>query len=617
MILNNINNLMVGSTQASKVYLGSTTIWEKNSSELPAGYTQLEYIESTGTQYIDTGIIPTQGTSVEIDFQYINLLADTALFGIWEDPWNALLYHCTLYNDKWYFGSYDTDDGNIDWINGSPDNQRYTVKIDGLGNLYQNNVLLKQNSELTTYETTLPIYIFARNNGNSASNLASIRCFGARIYSNEGVLLRDYIPCLNINNIAGLFDLITKTFYSSQGEDNFLYGLKISLPAGYTQVEYIASTATGGQYIDLNLQWFTDVNSIGLNAKFNMIGSGADNHDQATLIGAMYESSPYPGYVIRKDGNQYAQTGMYLGSYGGKFATIGQDFTFTGSKSNISVSHNQTTTLFCGLKSNNTPQRYSEAKIYYMMIYKNDILVRDLIPCINSESVAGLYDLVNSVFYSSQGDEEFDYYPRSTYVEDGLIFHLDGINKGSVEGKWTDLANGIEFTPYNSPILEDNCYDLSSGHFEGDAGTLFNSTENIYTVEVCFESSKNSFYIFGGGNRGSSHPFFFSSNKTICWGQDLKTYIYPDDFNGAYTMSFNEDRAIGNGTLLESSGSDYWDARDNTIIMIAFAANGGAKDNPFEGKLYSIRVYNRRLTEEEQRHNQAIDNERFNLGLTL
>lgn len=36
-----------------------------NLSGLPSGYTQLEYIESTGTQYIDTGIIPTDETKGE------------------------------------------------------------------------------------------------------------------------------------------------------------------------------------------------------------------------------------------------------------------------------------------------------------------------------------------------------------------------------------------------------------------------------------------------------------------------------------------------------------------------------------------------------------------------
>ena len=36
---------------------------------LPSGYTQYEYIESSGTQYIDTGFKPNQNTRTVIDFQ--------------------------------------------------------------------------------------------------------------------------------------------------------------------------------------------------------------------------------------------------------------------------------------------------------------------------------------------------------------------------------------------------------------------------------------------------------------------------------------------------------------------------------------------------------------------
>lgn len=45
--------------------------------------------------------------------------------------------------------------------------------------------------------------------------------------------------------------------------------------------------------------------------------------------------------------------------------------------------------------------------IHYCRIYEDDVLVRDLVPCKNSSGVAGLYDLVNGVFYQSSGTEAF------------------------------------------------------------------------------------------------------------------------------------------------------------------------------------------------------------------
>ena len=48
---------------------------------LPSGVQGLEYIESTGTQWIDLGIKPTIDTGVEIDFQVTQLTTNMGVFG--------------------------------------------------------------------------------------------------------------------------------------------------------------------------------------------------------------------------------------------------------------------------------------------------------------------------------------------------------------------------------------------------------------------------------------------------------------------------------------------------------------------------------------------------------
>ena len=48
---------------------------------LPSGYTQLEYIESTGTQYIDTGIKANLNTKAILDFQLSNYNNRGAILG--------------------------------------------------------------------------------------------------------------------------------------------------------------------------------------------------------------------------------------------------------------------------------------------------------------------------------------------------------------------------------------------------------------------------------------------------------------------------------------------------------------------------------------------------------
>ena len=53
---------------------------------LPAGYKQVEYIESTGTQYIDTGLVLTDNTKTNIDFVLTSLTeSSTGIVGAWSE----------------------------------------------------------------------------------------------------------------------------------------------------------------------------------------------------------------------------------------------------------------------------------------------------------------------------------------------------------------------------------------------------------------------------------------------------------------------------------------------------------------------------------------------------
>jgi len=49
----------------------------------------------------------------------------------------------------------------------------------------------------------------------------------------------------------------------------------------------------------------------------------------------------------------------------------------------------------------------SASRLYSCQIYDNGTLVRDYVPCKNSSGVAGLYDLVNGVFYTNAGTGSF------------------------------------------------------------------------------------------------------------------------------------------------------------------------------------------------------------------
>lgn len=68
------------------------------SSFLPDGFTAVKYIQSSGTQYIDTGRKLTQESDITIDFSIVDRLdRDAAIFGSRE---SALKNNLSLFQNK-------------------------------------------------------------------------------------------------------------------------------------------------------------------------------------------------------------------------------------------------------------------------------------------------------------------------------------------------------------------------------------------------------------------------------------------------------------------------------------------------------------------------------------
>ena len=207
----------------------------------------------------------------------------------------------------------------------------------------------------------------------------------------------------------------------------------------FEQLEYISSTSTGGQYIDLGCKLMENTDDIQIDMKFNFKGHGKDGKQQSTFIASQPETSPYPGFTCRigahnmetgiefvlkwfisdeltprVDGNRY-----YYKKFSGASASnviIKNSYeTNTIIEESILLTdipqaqcHNMNTHLFCALNSSGQPFRFSEVDVYYMRIYKGGTLLRSLWPVRRkSDNAIGLYDSVNDYLYISQGDQPF------------------------------------------------------------------------------------------------------------------------------------------------------------------------------------------------------------------
>lgn len=198
---------------------GSTAI-------LPSGYTKVEYLESSGTQYIDTGFKHNQSTRVVADFECFSGSVHPQVFGASGSSYgNSLLF--LGYKDLSKFLSY-YNGTRIDYeadISG-----RHT--IDANKNIFTlDNETVIASFDSATFTSSFNMYLFAYNNNGTATNLANVRIYSCQIYDN-GTLIRDFIPCLNSSGTAGLYDTVNGVFYTNAGSGTFAVGQTVGADGG-------------------------------------------------------------------------------------------------------------------------------------------------------------------------------------------------------------------------------------------------------------------------------------------------------------------------------------------------------------------------------------------------
>ena len=187
---------------------------------LPDGYTQLEYIESTGNQWIDTGIVPDQNTRIKCKINTLGISSASnfiAPYGAAVDYKNSA-FECYSWN-----GTLEFNYGNqYKFTSTLPDN--YTIEIDHNKNTVTcNGETIAFAQQVFTAPKSLVLFGMHRPSGVTPGKCAS---FYYEIYSGKD-LMRNYIPCKNQSGVAGMYDAIVGTFYESAGSNPFVSGPEI------------------------------------------------------------------------------------------------------------------------------------------------------------------------------------------------------------------------------------------------------------------------------------------------------------------------------------------------------------------------------------------------------
>lgn len=187
---------------------------------LPDGYTQLEYIQSSGSQYINTGFKPNQDTKISITVDF-PLSGTSWLYGSRTSAGsNSLGFLCE--SGSRYRFDYASS---VNALTVKPTG-KFTIDSDK-NKCYINGELVLT-ATYTTFASPVNMYIFNNNNNGSLSGGSSAKLYNCSIYNN-GVLIRSFIPCKNASGTVGLYDSVNNQFYQNAGSGTFIAGPEVPL----------------------------------------------------------------------------------------------------------------------------------------------------------------------------------------------------------------------------------------------------------------------------------------------------------------------------------------------------------------------------------------------------
>lgn len=443
-------------------------------------YTQLDYLEATGTQYIITDIKMKDIAKVTLRFLYTDVSIDQGMFG-WLHSGSETLYNRTIC----FYGA--TSDSRFHTRFGLErtdlifDTSLHTLTMFPSGMVWDNGNGGNSSSIYTiSYTQTMPIFALRNDGGTDGfKNHSKAKLYYIKFYNNSGQLLGDFVPALDTNDVACLYDKVTQQFYYNQGTGNFSYGsitkdmrnkfkiqkngvlenkefkeCDINFPEGYKRLDYIEGTGT--QWIDLNTklpyQFRIELNMTITDASRvsrGFYGTEANNTKPALYLGTeLTGSTGYFFYfkyndAIRRSSSisasNYPITHRVYESSGGTFMTTSTNGTSWGNVTGT-ISNVLTDSLYL-FKINGSSANLAKMKVYSLKIYApdNTTLIRNFVPAEDKNGIACLFDTVSKTTFYNQGTGSF---VKGSYITPESNIYYDKIQL------------------YNNKVISNNFYEI-------------------------------------------------------------------------------------------------------------------------------------------------------------
>lgn len=197
------------------------------------GYEQIEYIESTGTQYIDTNYIPKMNTRLQLDIKFSGSFNTSCTTIFSSNNFKTSVFSLNFGGDvnqyntlfPWIDKPY-VKGGRIENFNITNDiRENRNIIIMQSGSISYGAVSRVLSTKTTDNDLSLILFGGYQSNGSICSFNAydNMYVYGLKLYEGD-ILKRDYIPALDYKGIACLYEKVQGKFYYNQGTGEFLYG---------------------------------------------------------------------------------------------------------------------------------------------------------------------------------------------------------------------------------------------------------------------------------------------------------------------------------------------------------------------------------------------------------
>ena len=379
-------------------------------------YKELDYLESTGAQYIDTGIAPYK-TKLEVSFQLTNLTPATSGQGVIASVWNpddnryyAGQFQMSSYADARKFICNDRTNNTIEL--GLADLNVHTIIYNNENNKVLFDNVEKGNIPDLTVQTERNIFLFGFNTSRGPESFFTGKIFYCKIWNKDNnTLLRDFIPVKDLSGIGCMYDKVEGKFYYNQGTGNF------TIP--YTSLKYIESTGT--QYITTD---YVPNPNTGYEITYMC---GTTNTYEGLFGYSNYGVTPDLRYTVLNDYNYpnnlrirvkssnddngyvipatYNEPHTFLVDKNGNY---NMDGTTTGQMEGFEASNTSPIYIFGIRQANAGVGNLGNFKIYQFKIFENDTLVHYFIPVKRtSNNAICMYDKITKTFYTNAGSGTF------------------------------------------------------------------------------------------------------------------------------------------------------------------------------------------------------------------